>query len=210
MVAIIGDIHGHYTEVFNKMASVSDPIDFWIQVGDMGGENEEYPDFPVPCYFVQGNHENWDTIDRMKKGVLPKNVHFISNGSVTEINGLKVLGLGGNYSPRYSSLKKEKIPPHRRRHYNYEEVYKALQSSNVDIFVTHEAPSPFMKRNNDVGQPTISNIIGTVKPKVHFFGHHHYYYEGTYFDTPSRGLEYGTLSCILYNPDDISFKKVIF
>ena len=211
IIGLLGDIHGHYNEIFDSISkNVSVPVDFWIQVGDMGGEDMTYPDFPFPCYFIQGNHENWNIIDEMKKGNLPNNIHFMENGEVYTINNIRVLCMGGNFSPKYSMLNRSDIPLSRRRHYIYEDIDKAFKATNIDIFVTHEAPSPFNKRDKDVGQITLTNVIAQVQPKIHFFGHHHHYYETNYVGVPSYGLSFGTVSCLLYDTENKVVTKVNF
>ncbi len=86
---------------------------------------------------------------------------------------MSVLGLGGNYSPNYYHFKKSQLPKGRERHYTEEEIHKCMRNKNIDILITHEAPSPYYKNNKDAGRAEISEIVRATTPKIHFFCHHH-------------------------------------
>jgi predicted phosphodiesterase len=190
MIGILGDIHGHYQEIFEILKSHPE-ITSWLQVGDLGGGNIGYPDFPVPFYFISGNHENWDEIENMDKGKSPKNLHHIPNGDYVMVEGIKVLGFGGNFSPKYSTGHHKLIGP-RRRHNTPEQLTKALSCIDVDIFISHEPPQPYFLRNKDCGIKTINEILAKVKPKICFFGHHHYEtFNALHEGVPCTGLDYG-------------------
>jgi len=206
MIGIIGDVHGHYEELF-KTIEKHPTIKAWIQVGDLGGEEYSYPDFPVPFYFISGNHESWDDIEKIDKGQGPKNLIHIKNGEAVEISDLKILGFGGNYSPSYSG-KNQPLVGLRRRHNTSAEVMRASLHKDVDIFITHEPPVPYMLRGNDCGVQQVNNILIQVKPKICFFGHHHYYSESEREGINCVGLEYAWKSFITLDPDDMLYQVV--
>jgi hypothetical protein len=65
------------------------------------------------------------------------------------------------------------VPKGRERHYAKEEVQKCMNTKNIDILITHEAPSPYCRGKEDIGRPEITEILKTTEPRIHFFCHHH-------------------------------------
>jgi len=199
MIAIIGDLHNSYKKVF-KFLNSSTEIEFCLQIGDLGKENQPYPDFPIPTYFIQGNHENWDAIEKIKENQGPKNLHFLENGNLYDIRGLKILALGGNYAPSKFKLKRKDLTGDLRRHFVNDEITTCCTYKDVDIFLTHEAPSPYYKFDRNIGNSSVSQIIKATNPKLHVFGHHHYYSEYIAVpNTKSLGLTYGFNQIILFD-----------
>jgi Icc-related predicted phosphoesterase len=209
MIGILGDIHAHYVELFHVVSSHPE-ITSWIQVGDLGAEESIYPFFNVPFYFISGNHENWDEIEKMDKGLGPKNLIHIKNGETVIIEGLKVLGFGGNYSPKYFNADPKTIPSSRRRHNNHTQLEHAITQTSIDLFICHESPKPYVVRDKDAGIETLNTIIAAVKPRLCFFGHHHYVVSKVYEGVTSECLEYGWKSFYQLDPTNLSYniKKV--
>lgn len=208
MIGIIGDTHGHWREL-SKTIESNPEISSWLQVGDLGGADMSYPDFKVPFYFISGNHENWDEIESIEKGQGPKNLHHIKNGESTIVEGLKILGFGGNYSPRYSTGHPKILKGDRRRHNTPDQLIKALEATNVDIFLCHEPPQPYVLRDKDCGIEGISKILATVKPKVCFFGHHHYLTVNILHEAvPCTGLDYGWKSFVRIDPEGRKYRVI--
>ena len=62
----------------------------------------------------------------------------------------------------------------RRRHFVREEVERCKAMAGVDIFLSHEAPRPFrVHRGIDAGKTAINEVLTTMQPRLHLFGHHH-------------------------------------
>jgi hypothetical protein len=80
----------------------------------------------------------------------------------------------------------------KRRHFVHAEVEACAALSNVDIFLSHEAPRPYWvgvgRSRNDAGKTVVNEVLGAMKPRLHFFGHHHRFSEGHPQDVPSIGL----------------------
>src|SRR6056297_1996248 len=57
-------------------------------------------DLPVPTWFVAGNNEDFDVVDRLREGDESdtENAHLLASDAVT-VAGLRVAGLSGNYAP---------------------------------------------------------------------------------------------------------------
>ena len=78
----------------------------------------------------------------------------------------------------------------------------------VDILLTHEAPSPYMNRGRNCGIGQINEVIRNSKPKLHFFGHHHYDGEYEYEGVKSYGLGMGFRTGILLDPETLETKRI--
>ncbi len=197
MVGFIGDIHGHFSDLFSIFKRYPD-VSTWFQVGDLGGEKVEYPEFPSNFYYVQGNHENWDHMEDQKN-----DPHFLQNGTISTVAGLRVAALGGNYAPTNYKKPRQYLVGARRRHFVEEEVYRLLgQDDPVDILITHEAPSPYYRGGRDIGQKLVTQVLCTLMPKLHVFGHHHYRQLMDCYGYVSVGMAYGTREIMLYDTED--------
>jgi len=174
-VGVIGDVHGDFSTIERIMKANSE-IKCWLCTGDLADETMEYFSPPVPLYWISGNHENWDKIEKMDKGILniPCLVHM-TNAEIVQLGKTRILGLGGNYSPTYFGFKKARLPKGRERHYVESEIEKCLKSRKIDILITHEAPSPYYRNDEDIGRREITDILRATKPGIHFFGHHHWF-----------------------------------
>lgn len=208
-IAFIGDIHGHYDWLFRLMENVKDVV-AWVQVGDLGIENKEYPVFPKPLYFISGNHDNYDEIEKLHatpEYARSKNLYHIPNGCVYPIENLNFAALGGNYSPKYFYRTRADQKGLRRRHYVEAEVEACKALTNVQIFLTHEAADPYVVKGRNAGRPEISEILKVIKPSYYFFGHHHYFGKYEYEKIESYGLNFGAQDIILMDTLTLKVKK---
>ncbi|MDO8727178.1 MAG: metallophosphoesterase [Candidatus Methanoperedens sp.] len=173
MIGVIGDVHGEFLTIESIMKDNSE-IKCWICTGDLADKTMEYLSPPAPLYWISGNHENWDEIEKMENGILkiPNFIHMI-NAETVQLGKTRILGMGGNYSPTYYGFKKAELPKSRKRHYVKDEIEKCLNTRSIDILITHEAPSPYYRNGEDIGRQEITDILRATKPGIHFFGHHH-------------------------------------
>lgn len=191
-IGILGDIHGDFDTV-TRIMQENTHIEHWLCVGDLGMDLGNYFTPPKPLYYIHGNHDDFELLESIENDIINiPTLRHIKNTEIIEVSGLKILGLGGNYSPNYYKYKSRDLPGAKKRHYTREEIEKCKRHKNVDILLTHEAPSPFINRyNEDVGRPEVTSIISSVKPKLHFSGHHHIYREQELVEgTTSISLDY--------------------
>lgn len=174
-IVVIGDIHGDYSTLKNYLTRTS--ADLYLQVGDLAGDKDYYPDLPKRMFFVMGNHEALDEIHEIRApSEIAKNLIFIPNGTYIKTHGLRIGGFGGNFSPISFQKSKQELKGKRRSHFTLDEYARALKMPKLDILLTHEAPSPFIIKERDArdrGSPLITSLVYKLKPKYHFFGHHH-------------------------------------
>lgn len=170
--------------------------DLYLQVGDIGDsthiEELKYPELSKPVYFIAGNHEDWNELEPMlptpsdKIFEMRRNLWHIPTGHYCDLKGLRIVGFGNNYAPSRFNWPRSNLQQDRRRHFTKSDLERTLEISSCDILLTHEAPTPFIIRNNeDAGIVPITTLIYKLKPKLHFFGHHHFYRELKIGDTES-------------------------
>ena len=181
MIGALGDIHGDFASVRRIMNQHPD-VRHWLCVGDVADAEGRYEPFDAPIYWIKGNNENFD---RIASGDLPTNLRYIPNGTLQEIEGVRVAGLGGTYAPTMYDTAPAELPhpkkstakatelADRRRHFVRAEVEACKQLKDVDVLLTHEAPRPFRVKGNDAGKTPINEILAAMKPRLHLFGHHH-------------------------------------
>ncbi len=178
----LGDIHGDFTSA-RRIMERHPEVPFWLCVGDVADAEGRYEGLPAPLHWIKGNNENFDAI---ASGELPANLHFIANGTLTTIDGLRVAGLGGTFAPTMYEVPAADLPhpkkssakatelADRRRHFVRDEVEACKRLTEVDVFLSHEAPRPFrVHRGIDAGKTPINEILSAMRPRLHLFGHHH-------------------------------------
>lgn len=181
----LGDIHGDFGSA-RRIMERHPEVPFWVCVGDVADAAGRYESLPAPIYWIKGNNENFDII---AAGSLPPGLHYIPNGQLHVIDGLRVAGLGGTFAPTMYELRAADLPhpkkgtakatglADRRRHFVREEVERLAELENVDLFLSHEAPVPFRVGRVQAGKRPINELLIAMKPRLHLFGHHHRFHE---------------------------------
>jgi uncharacterized protein len=192
-ICVIGDIHGNFPKVDEILETTN--ADLYLQVGDLGAidilDEKSYTPFQKPIYFIPGNHENYDYIEEYHNTyihdtpMIRKNLYLIPYGHYFNYKGLTIGGLGGNYSPKRYEWNRDNLYMDRRKHFVKDDVDRLKTAKHLDILLTHEAPKPFRYFPNmyDLGVKYINELLDELKPKYHFFGHHHKYWEKQINDT---------------------------
>lgn len=176
-------------------------------MGDVGTDAGAYPSPSRPFYFIKGNNEEFDVIARLVAGEsLGEQLHFVPNGRLLEIDGVRVAGLGGTFAPTWYESAPGDLPfparparpgsravrDDKRRHFVRAEVEACRALRDVDVFLSHEAPRPYWAgtgpRRNDAGKTPVNEVLAAMKPRLHLFGHHHRFTESNRAGVPSIGL----------------------
>lgn len=219
MFGALGDIHGDFASVRRIMRQHPE-IPFWLCVGDVADSAGRYEPFGAPLYWIKGNNENFDLI---ASGDLPDGLHYIPNGTLQSLGGLRIAGLGGTYAPTMYESPASELPhpkkgsaqatelADRRRHFVREEVEACRVMKNVDILLTHEAPRPFRigGRGNDGGKTPINEILAAMKPRLHLFGHHHRFVEADVQGVRSVCLDLVSKSYLLLDLPTLEYHVVL-
>jgi hypothetical protein len=225
----LGDIHGDADSVRRIMRRHAE-VPYWICVGDVADADGRYEPFDAPLYWIKGNNENFDAI---ASGDLPAGHHYIPNGVLIEIGPptLRVAGLGGTLAPTWYDTPASELPcrsarrpgahggapravkDDKRRHFVREEVEACKAMRGPDIFLSHEAPRPYVVRHgpgraNDAGKTPINEILAATTPRLHLFGHHHRFTESERQGVRSVGLDLVSKSYLLIDPGTLEYHLV--
>ncbi|QSW99900.1 metallophosphoesterase family protein [Haloterrigena alkaliphila] len=179
---VLGDAHAaepDRRETLLELYRTVDP-DRVLQAGDL-----EHYDLPAPTWFVAGNNEDFDVIDAFRAGENPPeaaNVHLLAS-TVATVDGIRVAGLSGNYSPTRYDLPRDELEGDRRRHFTHEDVGRAAELDDVDVFLTHEAPNDLLSYGYDPGCEHVDDLLEALSPSLCLVGHHHRHREAEIGDT---------------------------
>lgn len=185
MLGALGDIHADWESVRRIMGRHPE-VPAWLCVGDLGNDEGIYQDVPAPLYWIKGNNESFDAIAR---GRFPDGLRYLPNGAARQIEGCRVVGVGGTFAPTWYDTDPEALPHPRkrtmkataladkRRHFVRAEIEAAVALGRADVLLTHEAPRPFRVGRMDAGKTPINELIAGLRPRLHLFGHHHRFAE---------------------------------
>ena len=213
IIGALGDIHGDFASV-RRIMSREPGVPFWLCVGDLAGEAGRYEAVPSPLYWIKGNNEHFDAIAAQS---LPANLHYLPNATLSGIEGLRVCGLGGTLAPSVFDTPAVDLPhpqkrtpkatglADRRRHFVREEVEACTRLREIDVFLTHEAPRPFLVGRIDAGKTPINDVLAVMQPRLRLFGHHHRFSEQTRQGVPSVGLDLVSRSYLLIDRKTMTY-----
>ncbi len=102
----LGDIHGDFAAARRIMERHRE-VPFWLCIGDVATPDGRYEPLPHPLHWIKGNNENFDVI---ASGDLPDGLHYLPNGQLLELGGLRVVGLGGTFAPTMYELPAAELP----------------------------------------------------------------------------------------------------
>lgn len=211
----LGDIHGDVASVHRIMSRHPD-VPFWLCVGDVANDEGEYEPVPAPLYWIKGNNEGFDAI---AAGNLPPNLNVLLNGQPRDIEGIQVAGLGGTFAPSWYETPATDLPhpqkgtrratgiADKRRHFVREEVEACKALRGIDVFLTHEAPRPFRVGRVDAGKTPVNEVLAAMAPRLHLFGHHHRFSEGSRQGVTSVGLDLVGNSYLLIDRATLEYER---
>ena len=221
LIGAVADIHGNFDALSRAMARHAD-VRLWICVGDVASITGAYPQPAAPLYWIKGNNEQFDRIAEWERGApQPANMHYIRNGTSTQVGPLTVAGLGGTYAPTWYETSAAALPAKpkddKRRHFVREEVEACKRMTAVDILMTHEAPRPFIvvpeaartpAKRRDAGKPVINDLLATLKPRLHVCGHHHRFADAMREGVRSVCIDRINRSYLLIEAGTLAFEKI--
>lgn len=225
MLLITADPHGDIRELVwkiieqHKLSHVDLLVcgDFGVGFGRPGSFNHLYnriekklEKYDLTIYTIRGNHDNPEyfdgkhNFDRLK---------FLEDYKTVEINGLKILPIGGAVSKdqaeriswnakmeKYGSSKRCWWPDEKVKELD-EEEFKLLPTK-VDLIISHSAPISFLpvySRTEDISLEVWNDIVkernylekikDNIWFKYWFFGHYHKSVSGSFGDALYRCLD---------------------
>ena len=216
-IGALGDIHGAFETVHTIMARHPD-VPHWVCVGDVATNDGEYFNPRAPLYFIKGNNEDFDVLAGVASGSpLAPMLHYLPNGGPYIVGPWRVAALGGTFAPSWYHTPASGLPPSKgrrasaaalklgksrddkRRHFVRDEVVACKALTAIDLFLTHEAPRPFYPagRRIDAGKTALNDVLATMRPRLHLFGHHHEFSDSMRQGVRSIGLDVVTNSYLL-------------
>lgn len=212
LVGLLGDPHGDFKTIDRIMAAEPDVL-FWVCTGDLAGPNNEYFSPTSRMLFTPGNHENWDTVDAMRRGATRvSNLVPVFSHKAHTVDGIVVVGFCRNYAPNFFDRERRDLPYPKegaarpddkrdhRRHFVRGDLDAALALSKKcprpHLLVTHEAPRCYYDARPDLADNGVGGIIQSLtrafRPAFHLFGHHHWHWEYELAETGTRiiGMPY--------------------
>jgi Icc-related predicted phosphoesterase len=81
---------------------------------------------------------------------------------------------------------------------------------NIELFLTHEAPRPFYPagRRIDAGKTALNDVLASMQPRLHLFGHHHEFSDSIRQGVRSVGLDVVTKSYLLIDADTFKCERL--
>lgn len=219
---IVGDVHGEFDYLEDLIEST--PCFAVIVAGDFGfwkappfaphpnGQQfiHQYYDFEVPVYFVDGNHEDHNSLEQLveihgKNSPIDigSNCWYIPRGCVFQLTNpvtnktISILGLGGAYSID-KHLRVANVSWFEQEQLRHKDIIDLQPRDDIDIIVSHTCPEVILKRvaktcnipyNRIIERQTeklLDGVFDIIKPKRWVFGHWHqvaqYRAKGTTFN----------------------------
>jgi hypothetical protein len=227
-IGALGDIHGEFETVHTIMTRHPD-VPLWVAVGDVASNEGEYFTPPAPLYFIKGNNEDFDVLAAAVEGRLPApTLHYLKNGGPHMVGPWRIAALGGTFAPSWYNTPPSALPPSKgrkasagllklgksrddkRRHFVRDEVLVCKALTNIDLFLTHEAPRPFYPagRRIDAGKTVLNDVLAAMKPRLHLFCHHHEFTDSVRQSVRSIGLDVVTKSYLLVDAGTFKTERV--
>ena len=228
LIGALGDIHGEFDTVQQIMTRHAD-VPLWVQVGDVASNLGEYFTPVAPLYWIKGNNEDFDVIAAAIAGRSPApTLHYLKNGGPHRVGPWRVAALGGTFAPSWyqtpasslpaskgrrvsaPSLKLGKSRDDKRRHFVRDEVLACKRLTNIDLFLTHEAPRPFYPagRRMDAGKTVLNEVLAAMRPRLHLFGHHHEFTDSIRQGIRSIGLDVVTSSYLVIEAETFKTERL--
>ncbi|MBI4476628.1 MAG: hypothetical protein HY654_05610 [Acidobacteria bacterium] len=221
LLGALGDIHGDLDTAWRIMRRHPD-VPAWVCVGDLENDHVRTNPPPAPFFLTKGNNEDFDFLAQVARGdLVVANFAVLVNGLPATIAGCQVVALGGTLAPTWYDTRAADLPypgaerpPRRpvrddkRRHFVREEVEACKRLRGIDMLITHEAPRPYIVKGHDAGKTPVNEILASMKPRLHLFGHHHRFTEATRQGVRSIGLDLVGGSHLLIDTATWTYERV--
>jgi len=166
-------------------------------------------ELPTPTWFVAGNNEALDVIERLRGGDTEgtRNANLLASTAV-ELAGLRVAGLSGNYAPTRYGKSRSELSGGRRRHFVRDDVERLRRLDDVDVLLTHEAPHGVLETDgHDVGCRPVDDLLRSLAPDLCLVGHHHEHAEAPFGSTRVVTLAPAWESYYLLDPERLELSR---
>nr|WP_269210550.1 metallophosphoesterase [Arthrobacter sp. 131MFCol6.1] len=199
---VAGDWHGNLGWAIATIRSAArEGVSTLLHVGDFALDwpgalrgryesrlNKYLQEFEMTLILSGGNHDNWDTLDRLSVeedglATFRSNIRILPRGGRTQISSLVVGALGGAFSVDQDHRSEGK-DWWRNEEPTPEEAQRLIASGPVDILITHDAPAgvslkselqlpPDVVCRADRTRALLRDVVDALAPPNVFCGHWH-------------------------------------
>lgn len=197
-VVVMGDVHREFGAL-NVWINKKRPS-LILQCGDFGYW-PRWTEKTVPALhggdllFCDGNHEDHESLKRLEYPEVYPGVRHMPRGSVFTLpDGRTVLFMGGadSIDKHLRTPGKDWFP---EELISESDIYQ-LPEASVDIVISHTSPRefniPYMTESEKSRDPpcmALSHVLHKYRPKLWYFGHWHFFGQGTYKSSGSASWE---------------------
>ena len=210
-IIITGDIHGEFS-IINRLINRKQP-DVLIICGDFGfwpdasmyqstygyyysAREDNFDILEIKnqnskIYWVPGNHEHWDNLEKEygRRGLKPipmkgnENIFYCPIGSTETFNGDNFLFAGGadSVDKQHRTIGVDWFPQETLNHEDWEYIIERHKNTKIDTIISHTCPSSFEMRDTfnmkhaDFSRKVLEELLQEFKPMQWYFGHWHVY-----------------------------------
>lgn len=218
-ILIVGDVHGDFNYIRETVDRAGD-IDAVYQLGDFGYGFASESSLVVlnthlglkglKLYFTPGNHEDWDSLDRLARindrddnGFITifDNVLFAPRIHTWEWDGKRFVSYAGAFSIdrdwRLTHFITTGVRSYWPREIVGDDEINAFDFPLADILFTHDCSNKTVMNNvilipeSEANRVRVDRVIGMTRPHMHFHGHMHEQYDWTNYSHYPGTLTYG-------------------
>src|SRR5204863_2356907 len=155
-------------------------------------------------------------------------LRYLPNGGPYLVGPWRVAALGGTFAPSWYHSPAAALPPSRgrriagasvklgksrddkRRHFVRDEVMACKALTDIDVVLTHEAPRPFYPAGSrmDAGKTVLNDVLASLHPRLHLFGHHHEFTDSMRQGVRAVGLDVVTKSYLLVDAETFKVERL--
>ena len=201
-----------------------------MSVGDVASNEGEYFTPVAPLYWIKGNNEDFDVIAAATNGgePLPPTLHHLPNGGPHQVGPWRVAALGGTFAPSWYHTPAAQLPPSRgrktagaalklgksrddkRRHFVRDEVLACKRSRTSSCFsrTRRRVRSIRPAAASTPGKTALNDVLASMQPRLHLFGHHHEFTDSIRQGVRSIGLDVVTKSYLLIDADTFKCERL--
>lgn len=123
--------------------------------------------FSIPVITVYGSHENHSLVNRLiKKELTIPNFNIVNNGTIFEIQGIRIGGIGGTFSP--IAYNQDQLTGYKKRHFLRSQVNK-LKKNKCEILLMHDLIGECKAKQIMFSRETI-DLFDAISPLYCFVG----------------------------------------
>ena len=229
-IGALGDIHGAFDTVQDIMSAASGRAALGVRSATSRATRASISRRVAPALLDQGQQRGLRRHRRALDGGrrCRRRCTICPTAARITVGPWRVAALGGTFAPSWYHTPAAALPPSRgrrsagaalklgksrddkRRHFVRDEVLVCKALTDIDLFLTHEAPRPFYPagRRIDAGKTALNDVLASMRPRLHLFGHHHEFTDSIRQGVRSIGLDVVTKSYLLIDAETFKCERL--